>query len=192
MLTGRLRRCKDNRGLKKRPLKGGPNQGRVKTSIVIVAYHHRQIEPPVKRKIKFFEDFFHREVKMATKQRKKQTGHFARYHNKPDVGCRWTAAARWLFDEVHNYGPKGCYKSNRTLARESEFTRRTIQLARKWLVEHQVILTARTLPRTWSMWNPRPETAFTPAETAKKGGGSRVRARESGAKIAPQRRKNCA
>ncbi|MBA7627353.1 hypothetical protein ES703_34815 [subsurface metagenome] len=91
---------------------------------------------------------------MATKQRKKQTGHFARYHNKPDVGCRWTAAARWLFDEVHNYGPKGCYKSNRTLARESEFTRRTIQLARKWLVEHQVILTARTLPRTWSMWNP--------------------------------------
>lgn len=83
---------------------------------------------------------------------RKTHGHFARYSLMPCFNMNLTPSERWLYSEVFAYGPAGCWKSNETLAQQSGFCKRTIRRARQKLTHHMIIITARTLPRTWSCW----------------------------------------
>jgi len=89
---------------------------------------------------------------MKNKKHRKLRGHFERYNSLLDLNFSWSSSDRWLYNEIYAYGPAGCWKSNKTLARQSGFCTRTIRRARQKLTHHMMIITSRTLPRTWSCW----------------------------------------
>ncbi len=66
---------------------------------------------------------------------------------------RITPTAKMLFDVVFYFGLGGCYMSNETLAQRLNCSPRAIQLARRFLEEKALIVTARSNPYTVTMWN---------------------------------------
>lgn len=74
-------------------------------------------------------------------------------HKRLPAGeIKLTATARTLYNRIYTFGLSGCWMSNDTLANQLDCCRRQIQRARQLLVRRQDIITARTSPRTWSMW----------------------------------------
>lgn len=70
----------------------------------------------------------------------------------PEIGKPWTQITREVHREIYFFGIRGCYKSNASLATDIGCSTRSIQRARQLLTKHQAIITARTMPRTWSAW----------------------------------------
>lgn len=64
-----------------------------------------------------------------------------------------TRSARDLYDLIFSFGLGGCWMSNQTLAAKLGVHKCTVQRARQQLVKSQLIVTARTCPRTWIMWS---------------------------------------
>ena len=89
---------------------------------------------------------------MKRTKRKKHKRRLPAHLRIPTDKGHFTWSARRLYDLIYSFGLGGCWMSNNTLATKLRCSKRTIQYARKQLVRHMVIITARTCPRTWIMW----------------------------------------
>ena len=64
----------------------------------------------------------------------------------------FTRSERDLYDLIFAFGLGGCWMSNFTISQKLCLCERTIQRARQKLFKSEVIIIARTNPRTWMMW----------------------------------------
>lgn len=63
-----------------------------------------------------------------------------------------THSAQALYDKIDSWDLRGCYVGNKKLAKQLDYSVRTITRARKELEERHVIIKAPTDPHTWMMW----------------------------------------
>lgn len=90
------------------------------------------------------------------KNKKKKPQQFKkRYppHKRIPMDCGlFTALENRVYDLIYSYGLRGCWMSNATIAGMLHCSVRSVRRARRRLFERKVIIMARTIPHTWTMW----------------------------------------
>ena len=85
-------------------------------------------------------------------EQKKFKKHYPPHKYIPADRGKLTALARELYDLVYDLGLKGCWMSNRTIAKRLGCSKLSVQRCRKQLEKRQVIVSARAGRCTWRMW----------------------------------------